>query len=157
MVLITTSKNTKAKSLKEFVDYAKANPGKLSYATFGPQSIANLAANRFKEQVGIDWREVPYKGAPQIVQDMLNGTVDAYWGLTTSWLPAQRPAGHRAARPCRQEAQRAPAGCADIRRAGCVAVCRVQRHRPAGRCRHAEADCRQAAQGARRRPGRWTT
>ncbi len=83
MVLITTSKNTKAKSLKEFVAYAKANPGKLSYATFGPQSIANLAANRFKEQVGIDWREVPYKGAPQIVQDMLNGNVDAYWGLTT--------------------------------------------------------------------------
>jgi tripartite-type tricarboxylate transporter receptor subunit TctC len=83
MVLITTTKNSKAKTLKEFVDFGKANPGKLTYATFGPQSIANLAANRFKELAGIDWREVPYKGAPQIVQDMLNGTVDAYWGLTT--------------------------------------------------------------------------
>lgn len=83
MVLITTTKNSKAKTLKEFIAYGKANPGKLGYATFGPQSIANLAANRFKEIAGIDWHEVPYKGAPQIVQDMLNGTVDAYWGLTT--------------------------------------------------------------------------
>lgn len=83
MVLITSTKTTKAKSLTEFIAYAKANPGKLTYATFGPQSIANLAANRFKELSGIDWREVPYKGAPQIVQDMLNGNVDAYWGLTT--------------------------------------------------------------------------
>lgn len=83
MVLIATTKTTKAASLKDFVAYGKANPGKLSYATFGPQSIANLSANRFKELAGIDWREVPYKGAPQIVQDMLNGNVDAYWGLTT--------------------------------------------------------------------------
>lgn len=83
MVLIANTQSSKATSLKEFLAYAKANPGKLSYATFGPQSIANLAANRFKEIAGIDWREVPYKGAPQIVQDMLNGNVDAYWGLTT--------------------------------------------------------------------------
>lgn len=83
MVLIATTKSSKAKTLKEFIAYAKANPGKLSYATFGPQSIANLSANRLKELAGIEWQEVPYRGAPQIVQDLLNGNVDAYWGLTT--------------------------------------------------------------------------
>jgi tripartite-type tricarboxylate transporter receptor subunit TctC len=83
MVLIVSTASSKATILKEFVSYAKANPGKLTYATFGPQSLANLAANRLKDLAGIDWREVPYRGAPQIVQDLLNGNVDAYFGLTT--------------------------------------------------------------------------
>lgn len=83
MVLIVSTASSKAKTLQEYVAYAKANPGKLTYASFGPQSLANLAANRFKDLAGIDWREVPYRGAPQIVQDLLNGNVDAYFGLTT--------------------------------------------------------------------------
>jgi tripartite-type tricarboxylate transporter receptor subunit TctC len=83
VVLIANSRTTKSKNFKEFAAYAKANPGKITYATFGPQSISSLVANRFKEAAGIDWREVPYKGAPQIVQDMLSGNVDSYWGLTT--------------------------------------------------------------------------
>lgn len=83
MVLIVSTASSKATSLQEYLAYAKANPGKLTYATFGPQSLANLAANRLKDLAGIDWREVPYRGAPQIVQDLLNGNVDAYFGLTT--------------------------------------------------------------------------
>lgn len=83
VVLIANSRTTKSKNFKEFAAYAKANPGKITYATFGSQSISSLVANRFKEAAGIDWREVPYKGAPQIVQDMLSGNVDSYWGLTT--------------------------------------------------------------------------
>ncbi len=83
MVLIVSTVSSKATTLQEYVAYGKANPGKLTYATFGPQSLANLAANRFKDLAGFDWREVPYRGAPQIVQDLLNGNVDAYFGLTT--------------------------------------------------------------------------
>jgi tripartite-type tricarboxylate transporter receptor subunit TctC len=83
MALVVNTASSQATSLKEFVAYGKANPGKLKYASFGPQSVANLAAQRFGALTGIGWREVPYKGAPQIVQDLINGNVDAYFGLTT--------------------------------------------------------------------------
>jgi tripartite-type tricarboxylate transporter receptor subunit TctC len=83
MALVVNTASSKAKSLKELVEYGKANPGKLNYASFGPQSVANLAAQRFAALSGIGWKEVPYKGAPQIVQDIMNGNVDAYFGLTT--------------------------------------------------------------------------
>jgi tripartite-type tricarboxylate transporter receptor subunit TctC len=83
MALVVNTASSKAKTLKELVEYGKANPGALKYASFGSQSVANLAAQRFATLSGIGWREVPYKGAPQIVQDIINGNVDAYFGLTT--------------------------------------------------------------------------
>lgn len=83
MVLVANTASGKGKTLKELVAYAKANPGKLNYATFGPQSVANLSAHRFATIAGITWHEVPYKGAPQIVQDLIGGNVDVYFGLTT--------------------------------------------------------------------------
>lgn len=83
MLLVANTASSGAKSLQEFVDYGKANPGKLTYASFGPQSVANLAAQRFGTMAGIQWVEVPYRGAPQIVGDLINGSVDAYFGLTT--------------------------------------------------------------------------
>lgn len=83
MVMVANTSSTNAKTLREFVDFAKANPGKLTYATFGPQSVANLAAHRFATIAGIQWREVPYNGAPQVIQDLVRGAVDVYFGLTT--------------------------------------------------------------------------
>lgn len=83
MVLVANTASSKAKTLQEMVAFGKANPGKLTFASFGPQSIANLAAQRFATISGIGWREVPYKGAPQIVTDLINGNVDGYFGLTT--------------------------------------------------------------------------
>lgn len=56
------------KSVKELIDHAKANPGKLNYATVGPGSVTHLAHEQFKLQAGINIVHIPYKGgAPALI------------------------------------------------------------------------------------------
>ena len=61
--------------LKGMVAYAKANPGKLSYATSGVGTSNHLAAELLQSVAGIELTSVPYKGSSQIVPDLLSGTV----------------------------------------------------------------------------------
>lgn len=61
--------------LKGMVAYAKANPGKLSYATSGIGTSNHLAAELLQSVAGIQLTNVPYKGSSQIVPDLLSGTV----------------------------------------------------------------------------------
>lgn len=79
LVLVANTTSSKAKNLKELIEYGKANPGKLTFATLGPQSIQNVASERLNALTGIGWRQVPYKGVDQVMPDILNGTVDAYF------------------------------------------------------------------------------
>ena len=62
-------------SLKELVAYAKANPGKLNYATSGNGSVPHIGVEMFKQSNQIDIVHVPYKGAGPAVQDLLGGNV----------------------------------------------------------------------------------
>jgi tripartite-type tricarboxylate transporter receptor subunit TctC len=65
-----------ARSLKELIDYAKANPGKLSYGSAGNGSITNLAGELFKQRAGgLDIVHVPYKGIGQVLVDLLSGQI----------------------------------------------------------------------------------
>ncbi|WP_348533541.1 Bug family tripartite tricarboxylate transporter substrate binding protein [Hydrogenophaga electricum] len=61
--------------LKGLVAYAKANPGKLGYATSGIGTSNHLAAELLQSVAGIELLNVPYKGSSQIVPDLLSGTV----------------------------------------------------------------------------------
>lgn len=79
LVLIVNTASSKAKTLQEFIAYGKANPGKLTFATLGPQSIQNVASERLHSLTGIGWRQIPYKGVDQVMPDIINGTVDAYF------------------------------------------------------------------------------
>ena len=63
------------KSVSELVAYAKANPGKLNYASPGNGTPHHLAMELFKTKAGIDVVHVPYKGTAQAVQDLLGGQV----------------------------------------------------------------------------------
>jgi tripartite-type tricarboxylate transporter receptor subunit TctC len=63
------------KSVTELVAYAKANPGKLNYASPGNGTPHHLAMELFKTKAGIDIVHVPYKGTAQAVQDLLGGQV----------------------------------------------------------------------------------
>lgn len=83
-VLIANTASSKAKTLKDFVAFGKANPGKITYASNGPHSVNNLMAHRLNEESQISWREVPYKGGAQVTQDMISGNVDAFFGVTTT-------------------------------------------------------------------------
>lgn len=61
--------------LKGLVAYAKANPGKLGYATSGISTSNHLAAELLQSVAGIELLNIPYKGSSQIVPDLLSGTV----------------------------------------------------------------------------------
>ena len=63
-------------NLKELVDYARANPGKLSYGSVGPGSTTHLAGEILSTMADIKLLHVPYKGAAPVVNDMLGGSID---------------------------------------------------------------------------------
>jgi tripartite-type tricarboxylate transporter receptor subunit TctC len=66
-----------ARSVKEFIAYAKANPGRVSYASVGGGSVQHLAGHVFSKEAGIQTVHVPYKGAAPATVDLLAGQVSA--------------------------------------------------------------------------------
>jgi tripartite-type tricarboxylate transporter receptor subunit TctC len=68
--------DSKFRSLKEVIDYARANPGKLNYGTSGPGSVSHLSSEMLKSYTGVQAVEVPYKGGVLAVQDLLGGQID---------------------------------------------------------------------------------
>ncbi|HVE48441.1 MAG TPA: tripartite tricarboxylate transporter substrate binding protein [Casimicrobiaceae bacterium] len=73
-----------AKTFRELVAYAKANPGKLNFASPGDGSGAHLAAELFKSETGVDAVHVPYKGIAPAVNDLLGGNVQMMFaGIST--------------------------------------------------------------------------
>lgn len=74
------------RNLKELVDYARANPGKLNYASYGAGGSAHLAAEMLRRDAKIDWVHVPYKGGAPAITDLLAGQVSAYFANPVSGL-----------------------------------------------------------------------
>jgi tripartite-type tricarboxylate transporter receptor subunit TctC len=68
-----------AHNVKELIAYAKANPGKLSYASAGVGSGIHLAAEYFRFQAGIEMTHVPYKGSAPALTDLIGGHVSMYF------------------------------------------------------------------------------
>lgn len=83
-VMTVNTASTKARTLKEFVDFGKANAGKLTYASLGPGSGPMLVAERFNVLSGVGYREVPYKGGAQALTDVVGGTVNVYFPLANA-------------------------------------------------------------------------
>ena len=65
-----------AKNVQEFLAYAKANPGKLSYGSPGNGSSPHLAGEMMNSQAGVTTRHIPYRGAAPALQDLLGGQID---------------------------------------------------------------------------------
>lgn len=74
-------------SFKEFVDYARARPGQLNYASVGNGSASHLAMELLKAQGGLFVVHIPYNGAPPAVQATAAGDVQAIMSNPTSLLP----------------------------------------------------------------------
>ena len=85
-VLVIPS-GSKFKNLQEFIEFAKANPGKLNYGSAGIGSNGHLAMELFQSAAGIKLTHIPYKGMPQAVADVAGGQIQAV--LTT--IPAALP------------------------------------------------------------------
>ena len=75
---------TPIRNFKELVDYAKANPGKLNYATGNTTGIISFA--QMNSLAGIEMTHVPYKGEPQAVTDIIAGRVQLLWATPTTGL-----------------------------------------------------------------------
>jgi tripartite-type tricarboxylate transporter receptor subunit TctC len=85
IALLTVSTNVIAvhpsvpvNNLKELIAYAKANPGKLNYASQGNGSVSHIGTEIFKQTTGVDMVHVPYKGSGPAVQDVLAGQVQVF-------------------------------------------------------------------------------
>ncbi len=77
-------------SVKELIDYAKANPNKLNFASAGNGTSHQLAAELFKVKTGTKMNHVPYKGAGPAMQDLLAGQVDLMFDGMGSSAPQIR-------------------------------------------------------------------
>ena len=79
--------SVQVKSVKELVDLAKANPGKMNYASSGNGSTQHLAGEMFKQLTGTSIVHVPYKGSGDAIKDLLAGTVNMNFDTMPPVLP----------------------------------------------------------------------
>jgi tripartite-type tricarboxylate transporter receptor subunit TctC len=72
-LVLAVSPSLKINTIKELIAYGKANPGKLSYGSSGPGTISQQEMELFKQAVGIDVLEIPYKSTAQAMTDLIGG------------------------------------------------------------------------------------
>ncbi len=76
--VITVNPSVPSTTLKEFIAYAKANPGKLNFASQGNGSLSHVGTALFEQTTGIEMTHVPYKGSGPAIQDVLGGQVEVF-------------------------------------------------------------------------------
>ncbi|MBX9960251.1 MAG: tripartite tricarboxylate transporter substrate binding protein [Burkholderiaceae bacterium] len=85
-----------ARTLKEFIDYARQNPGRLNYASSGNGTISNLSTEIFKAQSGTFLVHIPYRGTGLSIADLVSGKVDVLFDSVVSGMPHVRDGKLRA-------------------------------------------------------------
>jgi len=85
-----------AKTVPEFIAYAKANPGSMNFGSFGARTISHLAIELFRLSTGIEVVHVPYQGGAPMTTDLLTGRVQAGIDALPNALPHIRAGGLRA-------------------------------------------------------------
>jgi len=75
-----------AKSVPEFIAYAKANPGKINMASAGNGSGPHMTGELFRMMAGVDMVHVPYRGGSPALTDLLAGQVQVYFGTITGLI-----------------------------------------------------------------------
>jgi tripartite-type tricarboxylate transporter receptor subunit TctC len=88
--LIIASNATPANNLRELVAWVKSNADKVTCGTAGPGSPSHIAAAYFQSTIGVRFQLVPYRGTPQVIQDLVAGQVDIVFDQVSSSLPQVR-------------------------------------------------------------------
>ncbi|MDH6166306.1 tripartite-type tricarboxylate transporter receptor subunit TctC [Variovorax boronicumulans] len=78
-LVLTVHTSVPARNVQELVAYIKANPGKMSYASFGTGTSSHIYGEAFARQAGLDVVHVPYKGGADAAKDFLAGRVQYYF------------------------------------------------------------------------------
>jgi tripartite-type tricarboxylate transporter receptor subunit TctC len=94
--LIIVRKELPVNSVKEFIDHVKANPGKLVYGSQGVGNTPHLTANMFMTMTGTSMVHVPYRGETLVLNDMMGGRVDVFFGNISGSLALLRDGRVRA-------------------------------------------------------------
>jgi tripartite-type tricarboxylate transporter receptor subunit TctC len=76
-----------AKTIQEWIDFAKKNPGRLNYASSGNGTIVQLTAELFKAQAGLFVVHIPYKGTALAMPDLISGKIDVLFDSLPTGLP----------------------------------------------------------------------
>jgi tripartite-type tricarboxylate transporter receptor subunit TctC len=79
--------NSPAKTVKEWIEYARKNPGRLNYASSGNGTIVQLTAELFKAQAGLFVVHIPYKGTALAIPDLASGKLDVLFDSLPTGLP----------------------------------------------------------------------
>lgn len=88
--------NSPAKTVKEWIEYARKNPGKLNYASSGNGTIVQLTAELFKAQAGVFVTHIPYKGTALAIPDLVAGQLDVLFDSLPTGMPHVRDGRLRA-------------------------------------------------------------
>ncbi len=86
-VVMVVNASVRAKTVPEFIAYAKANPGKIDMASAGNGSTPHMAGELFKTMAGVDLTHVPYRGGAPALADLLGGQVQVYFAPLPEVIP----------------------------------------------------------------------
>jgi tripartite-type tricarboxylate transporter receptor subunit TctC len=84
---LALSNSIPAETFEQFVQYAKAHPGEVTYATIGAGSAQEIMARQLEKLAGISMNRIPFRGGPQVVQEMVAGRVNFYASPTLAVVP----------------------------------------------------------------------
>lgn len=85
--LLVVSNSLPVKNVKELIDYAKAHPGELNYASSGNGTVVHLTAEAFATQAGVQLTHIPYRGTALSIADLISGKVQVLFDSIVSGLP----------------------------------------------------------------------
>ena len=85
--VLTVHTSVPVKNLRDFIDYAKANPGKITYGSAGNGSFSHITTELFAMRAGLKLTHVPYKGGPQATADLVSGQLNSYFGNAPDVVP----------------------------------------------------------------------
>ena len=83
---IAVNPSLPVKSVEELIDYAKANPGKLTYGSGGIGAITHVTVEMFKQRANVDMLHVPYKGMAPAMNDLLSGNISVVFPNITAQI-----------------------------------------------------------------------
>ncbi len=89
-LILTAGNNFPPKDMKEFITYAKANPGKVSFGSSGVGAAAHLTTELLKQTLGVDMVHVPYKGTAPALQDLMGGSIQVLVDVPSTLMPHVR-------------------------------------------------------------------
>ncbi len=95
-LVMVVNPSVPARTVAEFIAYAKSNPGKVNMASAGVGGTIHLAGELFKASTGVDMLHVPYRGSPPAISDMITGRVQVMFDAVPSSLPHIRSGALRA-------------------------------------------------------------